>query len=270
MFKRMPNLWKKNSVGYCLLNQRNSTLSEMLEALQQSDQCTDICSTKEELSKLLLSLRKVASEEKNLKITYKSLYKPTHYFASELGFLEPYVSPFYCKVCKEYIVRSITYDTFKVHMSKHTGQLPFDCFLCDKRYAINSNLIIHLRRHVQDLPNECEVCGFKCATKMDLKRHSTTHTGEKRYCCPLCGERFRTASRFAVHKRRHDPDLQFACVHCEKRYITPAELRDHIKTHFNIKDTVCAVCGKGFTNKKLLRQHGRVHLKVERKPKEFA
>lgn len=72
---------------------------------------------------------------------------------------------------------SCNYTTFystnmKRHiMFKHTGEKPFKCNLCDKRFTVKE----HLQRHIR------------------------THTGEKPYQCPICLKSFTQKGTLNVH-----------------------------------------------------------------------
>lgn len=89
-----------------------------------------------------------------------------------------------------------------------SGDRPYPCMYCPKRFATNSNLRQHIRTHTGERPHVCVYpgCGrgFNDATK--LANHQRTHTGERPFICPICGNDFVTRNNLKSHTRSHyDP-----------------------------------------------------------------
>lgn len=219
---------------------------------------------RKQLNCIISKLRKAASEEKIAKFK-KSFnecndYKPFYQFAEEFSFLEEFVAPFYCEFCKNILKTPCTYDTFQIHISKHTGKRPFECCICKKGFADKSILTTHLRVHVKDFQYECKLCDFKSAHSNVMRNHKTSHTGEKPYFCETCGKAYRFYGSFVEHQKRHKGLKDYHCTMCPKRFFNAVHLRDHMKAnHLNIKDKICDICQKAFSNQKLLRQHKQIH-----------
>jgi hypothetical protein len=75
---------------------------------------------------------------------------------------------------------------------------------CTYTTRYQGNLVKHVRIHTGDKPYSCKFCGKRFASKSNHKSHETIHTGQKRLKCPHgdCTYRANTKECIAAHLMR--------------------------------------------------------------------
>jgi uncharacterized Zn-finger protein len=70
------------------------------------------------------------------------------------------------------------------HKRTHTGERPYSCCFCPKKFARSDCLIVHKRIHTGEKPYQCDICHIKFSCLSSLTYHtSRNHTCEKPYDC---------------------------------------------------------------------------------------
>jgi len=85
----------------------------------------------------------------------------------------------------------------------HTGERPFICQICEKRFTRVTNIRSHEQMHTEVSRFICQICEKRLTRASYLRTHILIHTGERSFECQLCDKSFTQASNLHRHKRHH-------------------------------------------------------------------
>lgn len=128
------------------------------------------------------------------------------------------ICPFTCMYCKKTFTQK---GALRRHLPLHTGELifclasvtelfvfsgetPYQCDLCGKRFIHHTSFKIHSLSHTGQKSYKCDICSLALLSVSHLKRHMRVHTGEKKYACSTCGKRFAERYNLASHQKLHE------------------------------------------------------------------
>ncbi|XP_055308402.1 zinc finger protein OZF-like [Sitodiplosis mosellana] len=132
-----------------------------------------------------------------------------------------------CYVCR----KSIGLKKFHLigHMRTHSGETPFQCTECPRKFSQNYQLKRHMYTHKTNLPFECLICrrGF---LKNDKRKEHQRNCNGRYYECYLCKKLFRSSKdQLKGHMHTHSGEKPFRCDLCRKTFTWKSNLNRHMK-----------------------------------------
>lgn len=103
--------------------------------------------------------------------------------------------------------------------------------LCSVCGSYVSNIYNHMMRHSGEKPYACNQCEKKFGSKPQLKQHLLVHSGLKPFVCSVCGKAFNNLYNLQVHERMHKGDRCHICPVCSKGFLEKSYLKKHMNVH---------------------------------------
>ncbi|KAG0443648.1 hypothetical protein HPB47_014678 [Ixodes persulcatus] len=107
----------------------------------------------------------------------------------------------------------------------------FRCNVCGHATLQKDHVKAHCRTHTGEKPYACEWCPRRFGQHCNLARHRRTHTGERPYACPLCPRAFAEKAKMQGHLKTHTKEKPFECAVCHHRFAYRRGLKEHMREH---------------------------------------
>ncbi|XP_017119966.1 zinc finger protein 771 [Drosophila elegans] len=144
-----------------------------------------------------------------------------------------------CKVCSK-VFNSVAY--LKEHIMRHTGEQPFRCTRCYRKFVDEGKYAAHMESHKHQDKLEAEAVALAA-------QHGGKKVVVKEFQCAFCTQNFTVVFDVGQVKRR------YACDACRDKYSNAEALRQHKQQVEEKREFSCERCGRKFVFEGFLQRH---------------
>uniref|UniRef100_A0A1S4GZK5 C2H2-type domain-containing protein n=1 Tax=Anopheles gambiae TaxID=7165 RepID=A0A1S4GZK5_ANOGA len=139
--------------------------------------------------------------------------------------------PYQCKVCLKCFNHQ---SNLIVHARIHDKvKQALKCARCSKVLDSEERLAVHMRLHTGEKPYKCSYCDKRFNHKSTVSTHEkAAHIAANSYRCGRCHKTFNQKCQLQYHEKLQE-EHTIACEHCEKVFCYKASHKEHLfKVHF--------------------------------------
>ncbi|XP_015915023.1 zinc finger protein PLAGL2 [Parasteatoda tepidariorum] len=151
------------------------------------------------------------------------------------------------------------------HLHIHSGDRPFQCNNCGRRFHRKDHLKNHLQVHNPNkIQHSCNFCQKSYCSLLSYRKHLALHAAESGDLeCKLCGKALEDREGILHHLKVHTgsrtlrgpSERKYPCDRCDRSFFTKKDVKRHLVVHTGKRDFVCQYCPQRFGRKDHLVRH---------------
>lgn len=151
------------------------------------------------------------------------------------------------------------------HILIHSGDRPFQCTSCGRRFHRKDHLKNHLQVHNPNkILHSCHICQKTYCSILSYRKHIAVHAAESgELDCKVCGKTLADREGILHHLKVHTgsrtlrgpSERKYPCEQCDRSFFTKKDVKRHLVVHTGKRDFVCQYCPQRFGRKDHLVRH---------------